>query len=102
MRKRIFSKGWLGALKSHLSNGFDVASPPPAVLTPKHSYYPYSAEENNIKDMKFPFSLAELKVLDETIMKLDAVNPTALFGFFASLYVAYVSFRLLRLSIVLM
>lgn len=42
-----------------------------------------------MKELKFPFHLEELKQLDETIMKLGELNPWALFGFFASLYISY-------------
>ena len=48
------------------------------------------AQENKLKDLKFPFSLKELQELDATIMVLARLNPWALFGFFATLYVMYV------------
>ena len=48
-----------------------------------------SAKANNMSELKFPFHLAELKALDETIMKLSELNPLALFSFFSALYTAY-------------
>jgi uncharacterized membrane protein YdjX (TVP38/TMEM64 family) len=53
-----------------------------------------TAKANNMSELKFPFHLAELKALDETIMKLSELNPLALFSFFSALYTAKQSFSI--------